>query len=164
MRVAHLSAATAIKQRGRHPDCQEAGKAIVHAMFGVKRGNKSVIGKLAGFHILAKATDLEFGKRLMLVGTSGVEYEAGRAETPIGYVKVLENALGRMEEVLAEERERLARTEKRMADIQAEIAKSFDKAERLAWLQQRQKQIEAMLDLTKGDMAAADEAEVSEAG
>ncbi|WP_205617383.1 hypothetical protein [Pelomicrobium methylotrophicum] len=39
----------------------------------------------------------------------------------------------------------------------------FDKAERLAWLQQRQRELEAALDLTKGDMQAVDEAEAYEA-
>ncbi|MFZ5794517.1 MAG: hypothetical protein ACOY4B_08635, partial [Pseudomonadota bacterium] len=68
----------------------------------------------------------------------------------------------RMGMVLEEERERLARTEKRMADILVEVAKPFDKAERLAWLQQRQREIDAALDLTKGDLAAAEEAEASE--
>jgi len=85
------------------------------------------------------------------------------AETPIGFVKVLENALNQMELVLEEEREHLARTEKRMADILVEVAKPFDKAERLTWLQQRQREIDAALDLTKGDLAAAEEAETSEA-
>lgn len=68
-------------------------------------------------------------------------------------------ALTRMGMVLEEERERLARTEKRMADILVEVAKPFDKAERLAWLQQRQREIEAALDLSKGEMQAAEEAE-----
>ncbi|MBU9211658.1 hypothetical protein [Burkholderia multivorans] len=51
-----------------------------------------------------------------------------------------------------------------MADIQAEIAKPFDKAERLVWLQQRQREIDAALDLSKGEMQAVEEAkEASEA-
>ena len=102
----------------------------------------------------------EFGKRLLIRGS--VEYEAGRAETPIGFVKVLENALNRMELGLEEEREHQARTEKRMADILIELAKPFDKVERLGWLQQRQREIEAVLDLSRGELAAVEEAEVLE--
>jgi hypothetical protein len=129
---------------------------------GVRYGSERVIGKLAGFRIAVKAADLrEFGKMLVIVG--GIEYEAGKAETPIGFVKVLENTLNRMEQVLEEEREYLTRTEKRMADIQTELAKPFDKADRLAWLQQRQKEIDAALDLSKGDLGATEEAQATEA-
>lgn len=40
-----------------------------------------------------------------------------------------------MESALEDERKRLARTEKRMADLQAETARPSDTAERPAWLQ-----------------------------
>jgi hypothetical protein len=145
----------------RYTDRSEVGKAILLAVHGVRYGSKRVIGKIAGFQVVVNAAStLEFGKRLMIIG--GSEYEAGKAETPTGFVKVLENALNRMEEVLADEREYLARVEKRLADIQAEIAKPFDKEERLAWLRQRQKEIDAALDLSKGDLTATDGAEASE--
>jgi hypothetical protein len=54
-------------------------------------------------------------------------------------------------------------TEKRLADLTVEVAKPYDKAERLAWLQQRQKEINAALDLSKGEMVAVEEAEALEA-
>jgi len=146
----------------RYTDRTEAGKALMHAMHGVRPGNERIIGQIAGFRVAVKAAEIrEYGKRLLIRG--GVEYEAGRAESPTGFVKVLENALNRMELVLEEETEHLARTEKRMADILVEVAKPFDKAERLAWLRQRQREIEAVLDLTKGELAAAEEAEALEA-
>ena len=146
----------------RYMDRAEAGNAILNAVHGVRYGNERVIGRLAGFPVVVKAAEiLEFGKRLFIRG--GIDYEAGRAETTIGFVKVLENTLHQMELVLEKEREHLARTEKRMADIMVEVARPFDKAERLAWLQQRQREIDASLDLTKGDPAAAEETEASEA-
>ncbi len=46
-----------------------------------------------------------------------------------------------------------------MADIQAEAAKPFDKAARLEWLKQRQREIEAELDLSKGENTAVEETE-----
>lgn len=146
----------------RYTDRTEAGKAILHAVHGVRYGSERVIGRLSGFPVVVKAAEiLEFGKRLFIRG--GIDYETGRAETPIGLVKVLENALNQMEQVLEAEREHLARMEKRMADILVEVAKPFDKAERLAWLLQRQREIDAALDLAKGDLAAAEEAETAEA-
>lgn len=106
----------------------------MHAMYGVRPGNERIIGRIAGFLGAVKAAGIrEYGKRMLIRG--GVEHEVGRAESPTGFVKVLENALNRMELVLGEKTEHLARTEKRMADILVEVAKPFDKAERLAWLQ-----------------------------
>ena len=146
----------------RYSDRVEAGNALLYAVHGVRHGSERVIGQIAGFRVAVKAAAVrEFGKALVVQGS--IDYEAGRAESPIGFVKVLENVLHRMELMLEEEREHLARTEKRMADILVEVAKPFDRAERLTWLQQRQREIEAALDLTKGDMAAAEEVEVSEA-
>lgn len=146
----------------RYSDRAEAGNALLHAVHGVRYGSERVVGQIAGFRVAVKAAAVrEIGKALVIQGS--IEYEAGRAESPIGFVKVLENVLHRMELMLEEEREHLARTEKRMADILVEVAKPFDRAERLTWLQQRQREIEAALDLTKGDMAAAEEAEVAEA-
>ena len=60
-----------------------------------------------------------------------------------------QNLMNRMEQRLAEDSDYLARTEKRMSDLKAEIAKQFDKADRLAWLAYRQKEIDAALDLSK---------------
>jgi N12 class adenine-specific DNA methylase len=146
----------------RYSDRAEAGNALLHAVHGVRSGSERVVGQIAGFRVAVKAAAVrEFGKALVVQGS--IDYEAGRAESPIGFVKVLENVLHRMELMLEEEREHLARTEKRLADILVEVAKPFDKVERLAWLQQRQREIEAALDLTKGDMVATEEAEVSEA-
>lgn len=146
----------------RFTDRSEAGRAIMHAVHGVRYGSERVIGRFAGFDVVVKAAaHREFGKALVIRG--GIDYEAGKAETPIGFVKVLEHTLNQMDLVLEEEREYLARTEKRQADIQAEVAKPFEKAERLARLQQRQREIDAALDLTKGEMSAVEEAEVSEA-
>jgi hypothetical protein len=61
----------------RHTDRTEAGKAILHAVHGVRYGSERVIGRLAGFPIVVKAAEIrEFGKRLLIRG--GIDYEAGR--------------------------------------------------------------------------------------
>ena len=122
----------------RYTDRGEAGKALLRAVHGVRDGSERIIGQIAGFPIVVKAAEIrEFGKRLLIRG--GIDHEAGQAETPIGFVKVLENTLNQMERVLEEECEHLARTEKRLSDILVEVVKPFDKAERLVWLQQRQR-------------------------
>ncbi|MBU0501435.1 MAG: DEAD/DEAH box helicase family protein [Gammaproteobacteria bacterium] len=142
----------------RYRDRAEAGKAIMRALQGVRTSEERVIGRIAGLQVGVRASILKNGgKQLLLLGDA--EYEAGRAETATGMVKVLENALGRMGDALKEERALLERTEKRLADIQTETAKPFEKADRLVWLRQRQREIEGALDLTKGEMAAAEETE-----
>jgi len=138
----------------RYTDRVEAGKAILQAVYGNKAKRDRNIGQIAGFPIVAKVTVLE-GMVLVILG--GIEYRCNHAESAQGFVRVLENTLNRMEMVLQEELEYLARTEKRMADIHAEAAKPFDKAARLEWLKQRQREIEAELDLNKGENTAVEE-------
>ena len=142
----------------RYTDRAEAGKALLYAVYGVKSGGDRVVGQIAGFRVAVQLSALqEMGRQLVVLG--GVEYRCGQAESAQGFVRVLENALNRIEQWLLEEQEHLARTEKRMADIQAEAAKPFDKAARLEWLKQRQREIEAELDLSKGENTAVDETE-----
>lgn len=142
----------------RYTDRAEAGKALLYAVYGVKSGGDRKVGQIAGFRVAVQLSALqEMGGQLVVLG--GVEYRCGQAESAQGFVRVLENSLNRMEQWLLEEQENLARTEKRMADIQAEAAKPFDKAARLEWLKQRQREIEAELDLSKGENTAVDETE-----
>ncbi|MEQ1674272.1 MAG: hypothetical protein ABL865_04435, partial [Candidatus Nitrotoga sp.] len=140
----------------RYTDRAEAGKALLHAVYGVKAGCDRIVGQIAGFRVAVQFSALkEIGRQLVVLG--GVEYRCGQAESAQGFVRVLENSLNRMEQLLLEEQEYLARTEKRMSDIHAEAAKPFDKAARLEWLKHRQREIEAALDLNKGDNTAVEE-------
>ena len=143
---------------------EEAGKAILIAVHGLKRGGERVIGRLSGFDVVVRRPEYraQYETSEMLI-RGEADYPVSNAESPAGQMKVLENALHRMDKALDTEREHLAMTEKRLADLTVEVAKPYDKAERLAWLQQRQKEINAVLDLTKGEMTAVEEAEALEA-
>lgn len=138
----------------RYTERAEAGKALLIAAHGDKSSRDREIGRFAGFPIAVKATAFE-GNMLFILG--GIEYRCGQAETAQGFVRVLENSLNSMDQWCLEEQEHLAKTEKRMADIHAEVAKSFDKAERLVMLKQRQREIEAELDLDKGENTAVED-------
>ena len=138
----------------KYSDRTEAGKAIIVAMHGVRKDETCTIGAISGFPIVAYTSRIPEGKYLMIRGA--INYDAGRADTPVGFTTVLVNTLNRMELMLEEHRDYQARQEKRMADIQTELAKPFDKAERFEWLQKRQHEIEDALDLTKGDMSATE--------
>lgn len=141
-------------------DRSEAGEAILLAMRGIRGGDERVIGNLAGFPVLGKShRHVDMGKTMAIIG--GIDYVAGQAATPSGYVRVLEHALQTMDSKLEDEQEYLVRTEKRMADIQSELIKPFEKADRLAWLQQRQREIDASFGLNVGELAATEDSEVS---
>jgi N12 class adenine-specific DNA methylase len=142
-------------------DRTEVTRQLVLRFSVVKPGDTRVIGLFGGFRMAIRShVKRDFGKRLVLLGN--VEHEAGHTDNPNGFIRVLENLMNRMEQRLAEDRDYLARTEKRMSDLKAEIAKQFDKADRLAWLAFRQKEIDAALDLSKGDTSAVDEEDPSE--
>ena len=144
-----------------YSDRTEVTRQLVLRFSVVRPGDTRVIGLFGGFRMAIRShVKRDFGKRLVLIGN--VEHEAGHTDNPNGFIRVLENLMNRMEERLAEDSDYLARTEKRMSDLKAEIAKQFDKADRLAWLAFRQKEIDAALDLSKGDTSAVEEEETSE--
>jgi hypothetical protein len=89
-------------------------------------------------------------------------YTAHHSDNPQGMVRVIENVANGLEGRLSEVHEDLARAEKRLADILMELAKPFDKEERLTQLLVRQREINAALDLDKGN-AGAMEAEAEAA-
>lgn len=141
----------------RYAEKREAGEALMREMRSDGYRDR-VIGRYGHFEVVSRGgVTLESGRKVYLKGHT--DYEVGRFETAIGLVRAIERTVSGLEETLAAEREYLARTEKRMEDLKAEVARPFDKAERLAWLQERQKQLDAMLELTKGELAAADEEE-----
>lgn len=143
----------------RFRDRVDAGKALMAALHGVRRDTKEVIGSISGFPIVGISSFLE--NRMVLSG--GIEYDVGKADSALGFAKVVENALNRMESVLEHQNEHLATQVKRMSDIMLELNKPFEKQDRLDWLQNRQREIENALDLSKGDMAAVEEAPALEA-
>jgi hypothetical protein len=138
-----------------YPDREEAGAALMKAftLTSLGRGEQRVIGQYAGFDLALH--NMYFGKSLTLEG--GISYKIGNAETHLGFARAVSTALASMEDVREEYLSRIAATEKRLADLTLEIAKPFDKAGRLLELRERQREIEAELDLSRGDFAAAEE-------
>ena len=89
-------------------------------------------------------------------------YAAHHSDNPQGMVRVIENVANAWKVDWRKLHEDLARAEKRLADILTELAKPFDKEERLTQLLVRQREINAALDLDKGN-AGAMEAEAEAA-
>ncbi len=123
--------------------------------------NDRIIGQIGTLSIVAKSNVISNDARIVLRGNT--EYEVPKAKTPGTLVARIEGVIASMPELLQEKRNTVATLEKRAADLREQIQRPFDKAERLAYLRQRQKEIDALLDLTKGDLAAVDEAEAEAA-
>lgn len=120
-----------------------------------------VIGQFGGFDLAVSIpTAAAEGPCFMLKGRRA--YAAHHSDNSQGMVRVIENVANGLEGRLSEVYEDLARAEKRLADILMELAKPFDKEERLTQLQVRQREINAALDLDKGN-AGAMEAEAEAA-
>ena len=139
----------------------EVGDVLMRLMRRVRPGETSMIGQFGGFRLAVRMDHRsgDYGRVLVLVGNN--EYEANYTDNQDGLVRVVEYALNRIDQQLELARERLIDTEKRMAALKVEVAKRFDKIDRLDWLHQRQLEIEGALDLSKGDTAVADVPEVA---
>lgn len=119
------------------------------------------VGQYAGFAVsVLIPTGASDGPCFVLKGRRA--YAAHHSDNPQGMVRVIENVANGLEGRLSEVHEDLARAEKRLADILMELAKPFDKEERLTQLLVRQREINAALDLDKGN-AGAMEAEAEAA-
>ena len=138
---------------GRYTDRIEAGKMLFKMLKKTHTSGLQKVGKFAGFDV-AVATSC-IGSQLCIFG--GIEYRCGPADTSPGCMRVLENTLNNMDRYLLEEQGYFATNEKRMMDIQLEVVKQFDKADRFEQLKVRQREIEAMLDLNKDENTAIDE-------
>ena len=82
-------------------------------------------------------------------------YPANLSETsPIGTVQSIEITLRSLDRLLAEQQERLRRTEKELADYREQADKPFEREQKLKELLARKAQLDAQLDLDKGDQQA----------
>ena len=77
------------------------------------------------------------------------------AANPVGTVQSIEHTLRNLDKLAAEHRSRVARIEKELADYQSQADRPFEHEERLKQLLARQAEINALLDLDKGDQQGA---------
>jgi N12 class adenine-specific DNA methylase len=83
-------------------------------------------------------------------------YEAQfNAENPLGTMQSIEYALRGLDKALADERERSARAKKALADFEEQAGKPYEHEGRLKELIGRQAQLNALLDLDKGERQIA---------
>jgi hypothetical protein len=121
-----------------------------------------VRGVFRGFEILSRGrgatllagSDDERLPELFILGT-GIYKAQLNAENPVGTMQSIEYALRGLDKAVADERERKARAEKMLGDFQGQAGKPF---EHEAWLKEllgRQAELNAALDLDKGERQIA---------
>jgi hypothetical protein len=77
------------------------------------------------------------------------------AANPVGTVQSIEHTLRNLDKLADDQRNRVARTEKELADYQTQANRPFEHEERLKQLLARQAEINSLLDLDKGDQQGA---------
>jgi hypothetical protein len=80
-------------------------------------------------------------------------------ETPVGTVQSIEHTLRALDKLALEEQERKDRLEKTLSDYRAQANRPFEQESRLKDLLAQQAQLNAALDLDKGERQAAEPAE-----
>jgi N12 class adenine-specific DNA methylase len=119
-------------------------------------------GSFRGFEILSrgrKATllvdpDEELLPELFIRG-SGIYKAQLNAENPVGTMQSIEYTLRGLDKAVADERDRAARAEKMLGDLQQQSGKLFEQEARLKELLGRQAELNAALDLDKGERQIA---------
>jgi hypothetical protein len=86
---------------------------------------------------------------------AGIYKAQMNTENPVGTMQSIEHALRSLDNAAADERERTARAEKMLGDFQEQAGKPFEHEARLRELLARQAEVNAALDLDKGERQIA---------
>jgi hypothetical protein len=119
-------------------------------------------GAFRGFEILSRGKTAGFGtlqedERLPDLFVRGrATYSANlNASSPIGTVQSIEHALRNLDKFALDQQNRVARVEKELHDYQMQADRPFEHEGRLKDLLARQVELNALLDLDKGDQQGA---------
>ena len=120
-------------------------------------------GSFRGFEILSRGrgaatllidSDDERLPELFIRG-GGIYKAQLNAENPLGTIQSIEYALRSLDKILGDERARAARAEKMLGDLEEQVGKPFEHEGRLKELLVRQAELNAALDLDKGERQVA---------
>ncbi len=143
---------------------EEAAKALTYAILSWRDDQTlQPRGHFRGFEILSKGKSGGFGlvpedecvPELFVRGRATYSANLNPAN-PIGTVQSIEHTLRGLDKLASEQQSRVARTEKQLADFKAHADRPFEHADRLKHLLVRQSELNAELDLDKGDQQGAD--------
>src|ERR1700728_513299 len=144
---------------------EEAAKALAHSILSWR--NDTTIqprGAFRGFEILSKGKSTvrlnPEDNRLPEIFIRGEGTYAAHLnpENPIGTVQSIEHTLRAFDRAAGEEQQRVEHLEKTLSDYQAQANRPFEHEARLKELLTRQTQLNAALDLDKGERQLAEAA------
>jgi hypothetical protein len=114
-----------------------------------------------GFQIMSRGKRSEGEPQVpdLFVKGSGLYSAHFNPETPVGTVQSIEHTLRALDKFAVQEEERKDRLEKALSDYRAQANRPFEHESRLKDLLARQAQLNAALDLDKGERQAAEPAD-----
>lgn len=140
---------------GQRLNADQAGGYILKQSRGLEYGDKLLVGSYRGMAVNIVGANIVDDRRVEIAGKASFMTRLTRESEFV--VPTLDRLFSNMEAQLADEEHAIATMVKELAETEEILAKPFDKADRLAWLEQRQREIEDALDLTKGDNTAVEE-------
>jgi N12 class adenine-specific DNA methylase len=147
---------------------EEAAKALTYAVLSWRDDpTLQPRGSFRGFEILSRGkrlTSLADGEPVpdLFIRGSGLYSANLNADNPLGTMQSIEHVLRSLDKLADQEQEHGARLEKSLADYQAQADKPFDHEARMKELLARQVELNAALDLDKGERQVAEPAEDDE--
>ena len=144
---------------------EESAKALTHAVLSWRDDTTlQVRGTFRGFEILSKGKlttgFISEDDRVpdMFVRGAGIYPAHLNPENTVGTVQSIEHTLRSLERVATQQQERADYLQKTLTDYKAQANRPFEHDARLKELLQRQEQINALLDLDKGERQVAEAA------
>lgn len=147
---------------------REAAAAALTQAVLAQRDNPAlqVRGAFRGFEILSRGrpqgavlvSDVENLPELLIRGSATFAAQIN-PDSPVGTVQSIEHALRALDKSLDDEQARLARAQKMLADFDEQLGRPFEHEARLKELVAKQTELNAALDLDKGEQQAAAPAE-----
>jgi N12 class adenine-specific DNA methylase len=138
---------------------EEAAAALTTAILSQRKDlNLQVRATFRGFEILSRGTMVTAKEERLpeiFVRGAGMYTAQLNAENPVGTIQSIEYALRSLDKVLDADRALAARAEKMLADFNEQAGRPFEHEARLKDLLVRQAQLNAALDLDKGECQVA---------
>jgi N12 class adenine-specific DNA methylase len=134
---------------------EEAAKALVHA--ALARPTDFAVRSLGTFHgldILSRAKLTASVPDLFIRG-SGTYAANLNADNPVGTMQSIEHTLRSFDRMAENEQERVGRLQKSLADFESQAGRPFEHEARLRELVAHQAELNAALDLDKGERQVA---------
>lgn len=136
---------------------EEVGEYVLKQSRGMGRGESVLVGYYRGLAVSVEGAALADERRLAISGQAN--FSTFLTRDPEGVLASLDRLVDSMEGQLADVENQLSRLEKELVETEAILLKPFDKADRMAWLVARQREIEDELDLAKGEISAVEDDE-----